>query len=139
MELSAVQRELLAAAREVAGRAYAPYSGFRVGAAVLAGGRVFTGVNVENASLGLSLCAERAALARAVAEGAGEVEGVAVWCLDARPGPDGCLTESAASPCGACRQWLTELAPTAWVVTNACSRARSTSELLPMGFGLGRG
>jgi cytidine deaminase len=87
--------ELLEHARRAAGAAYAPYSGFSVGAAVLAGdGRVVTGANVENASYGLTLCAERAALARAVAEGVrpGDVEAVAVT----------------ASPCGACRQWLAE-------------------------------
>ena len=73
--------------------AYAPYSKFLVGAAVLLrDGRVVTGVNVENASYPLGMCAERCALARAVAEGArpGEVEAIAVT----------------ASPCGGCRQWL---------------------------------
>jgi cytidine deaminase len=90
-------RDLLELAREAAGGAYAPYSGFRVGAAVLArDGRVVTGANVENSSYGLTLCAERAALGRAVAEGIrpGDVEAVAVT----------------ASPCGACRQWLLEFA-----------------------------
>jgi cytidine deaminase len=87
---------LLEEARRAAESAYAPYSRFHVGAAVLArDGRVFAGSNVENASYGLTLCAERSALARAVAEGVrpGEVEAVAVT----------------ASPCGACRQWLLEL------------------------------
>jgi cytidine deaminase len=138
MELDEVQRRLLETARQAAKRAYAPYSGFRVGAAVLALGKVYVGVNVENASLGLTICAERAALARAVAEGAGPVEGVAVWCLDVRPGPDGQLCESAASPCGACRQWLAELAPRAWVVTNTWGRARGVAELLPLAFGPAR-
>jgi cytidine deaminase len=89
--------DLLELAREAAGGAYAPYSGFHVGAAVLArDGRVVTGANVENSSYGLTLCAERAALGRAVAEGIrpGDVEAVAVT----------------ASPCGACRQWLLEFA-----------------------------
>jgi cytidine deaminase len=88
-------RELLEQARDAAGGAYAPYSGFHVGAAALArDGRVVTGANVENASYGLTICAERAALARAVAEGIrpGDVEAVAVT----------------ASPCGGCRQWLLE-------------------------------
>ena len=87
--------ELAEVAREAADRAYAPYSKYRVGAAaLLRDGRVITGVNVENASYPLGLCAERCALARAVAEGArpGEVEAVAVT----------------ASPCGGCRQWLYE-------------------------------
>jgi cytidine deaminase len=89
--------DLIAAAAEAAANAYAPYSGFRVGAVVLArDGRVFAGANVENASYGLSLCAERAALACAAAAGVrpGEVATVAVT----------------AAPCGACRQWLAEFA-----------------------------
>ena len=87
--------ELAEIARQAADNAYAPYSKYNVGAAaLLRDGRVITGVNVENASYPLGLCAERCALARAVAEGArpGEVEAVAVT----------------ASPCGGCRQWLYE-------------------------------
>jgi cytidine deaminase len=88
-------QELFERARSAAAGAYAPYSRFEVGAAVLVrDGRVITGVNVENASYPLGFCAERCALARAVAEGVrpGEVEAVAVT----------------ASPCGGCRQWLQE-------------------------------
>ena len=87
--------ELLARAQAIAPGAYAPYSSFDVGAAaLLRDGRVVTGVNVENASYPLGMCAERCALARAVAEGVrpGDVEAVAVT----------------ASPCGGCRQWLLE-------------------------------
>ena len=87
--------ELAEVARQAAGNAYAPYSKYHVGAAaLLRDGRIITGVNVENASYPLGLCAERCALARAVAEGVrpGEVEAVAVT----------------ASPCGGCRQWLFE-------------------------------
>jgi cytidine deaminase len=87
--------ELLVEARATAKAAYAPYSKFHVGAAVLArDGRVITGVNVENASYPLGVCAERAALSRAVAEGIrpGDVEALAVT----------------ASPCGGCRQWMHE-------------------------------
>ena len=87
--------ELAEVAREAADNAYAPYSKYHVGAAaLLRDGRIITGVNVENASYPLGICAERCALARAVAEGArpGEVEAVAVT----------------ASPCGGCRQWLYE-------------------------------
>jgi len=87
--------ELAEVAREAADNAYAPYSKYHVGAAaLLRDGRIITGVNVENASYPLGMCAERCALARAVAEGArpGEVEAVAVT----------------ASPCGGCRQWLYE-------------------------------
>jgi cytidine deaminase len=88
-------RDLLARAVAAAAHAYAPYSNFRVGAAVRArDGRVFEGVNVENAAYPLGICAERSALARAVGEGLGpgELEAIAVT----------------ASPCGGCRQWLAE-------------------------------
>jgi cytidine deaminase len=87
--------DLLGEARATAKAAYAPYSKFHVGAAVLArDGRVITGANVENASYPLGVCAERAALSRAVAEGIrpGDVEALAVT----------------ASPCGGCRQWMYE-------------------------------
>ncbi len=87
--------ELYGRAAAAAESAYAPYSRFEVGAALLLrDGRVVTGVNVENASYPLGMCAERCALARAVAEGAqpGDVEALAVT----------------ASPCGGCRQWLHE-------------------------------
>jgi cytidine deaminase len=87
--------ELLARAREVATRAYAPYSKYLVGAAVLArDGRVFEGTNVENAAYPLGICAERSAIAQAVAGGCapGDVEAIAIT----------------ASPCGGCRQWLYE-------------------------------
>lgn len=88
-------QELYDQAKAAASGAYAPYSSFLVGAAaLLRDGRVVTGVNVENASYPLGMCAERCALSRAVAEGAGpgDVEAVAVT----------------ASPCGGCRQWLYE-------------------------------
>jgi cytidine deaminase len=88
-------KDLYEHAKAAAAGAYAPYSNFLVGAAVLLrDGRVVTGVNVENASYPLGMCAERCALARAVAEGArpGDVEALAVT----------------ASPCGGCRQWTME-------------------------------
>ncbi len=90
---------LLAAAAEVAQRAHCPYSGYPVGAALLAAdGRIFTGCNVENASYGLTLCAERNALTQAVAAGAREFRAVAVVA----GGP------AIPYPCGACRQVLAE-------------------------------
>jgi len=88
-------QELVEVAQAEAANAYAPYSNFHVGAAaLLRDGRVVTGVNVENASYPLGVCAERCALSRAVAEGVrpGDVEVVAIT----------------ASPCGGCRQWLAE-------------------------------
>lgn len=92
---------LLAAAREAAGAAYAPYSNFPVGAALaFADGSVVTGANVENASYGLSLCAETVAVAKALGDGARSgLVAVAVT------GPSGTIT-----PCGRCRQVLSELA-----------------------------
>ena len=87
-------------ARDAQPRAHAPYSKFRVGAAVQMNGQIFDGVNVENASYPLSVCAERNAIAAAVNAGAHQLEAVAV-CSDASP---------PSSPCGGCRQVLNEFA-----------------------------
>ena len=95
MSLPVADSELLAVADAAAARAYAPYSNFHVGCAVLArDGRVIEGVNVENAAYPLGVCAERTAFSRAVAEGY-------------RPG-DFAVAAITASPCGGCRQWLYE-------------------------------
>ena len=121
---------LLAAAREVRERAWAPYSKFKVGAALRVSGRVVTGANVENASYGLSMCAERTAMFTAVASGATDLQEVVV-CTDASP---------PSSPCGACRQVLLEFAPDPTAVTvTAISpsgerRSWTLAELIPDGF-----
>ena len=119
---------LVEAARAVREQAYAPYSGFAVGAALLAEGRVFTGVNVENASYPISVCAERNAIAAMVSAGGRRVDAVAVVTDGATPTP----------PCGGCRQCLWEFGPEAVVlaVTLKGERARwPLAELLPHAFG----
>ena len=126
------REELLALAREVAQRAHCPYSHFHVGAAVVAGGKTYLGVNVEISSYGLTLCAERSALAAAVAAGSGPVTQVAVACIDVPPTAP--LNER--SPCGACRQWLADLAPYAVIYIDGDARDFSVADLLPYAFGL---
>lgn len=118
---------LVAAAREIKERAYAPYSRFRVGAAVLAGGQVFAAPNIENASYPLSVCAERNAVAAAVAAGHTSIDVVAV-STDA---------ERLTPPCGGCRQVLNEFGPDMLVVSDASGgRAEwRLTELLPSAFG----
>lgn len=117
------------AARE---NAYAPFSGFRVGAALLASdGRVFTGVNVENSSYGATICAERTAFVKAISEGARDFEAIAV-----------AAGEEPAVPCGICRQFMSEFAPHLKVITGPGEEhggklvARSLDELLPEAFTL---
>lgn len=125
-----VARDLLRRARDARGRAYAPYSGFRVGAALLtADGRVFDGCNVENASYGLTNCAERVAVGTAVAAGAREYAAIAI------AGPD---DPRPCAPCGACRQVLHEFAPDLLVVTpgeGGEPAVTTLRELLPGAFG----
>jgi cytidine deaminase len=120
--------ELVAAAREAAARAHAPYSGIRVGAVIEDGeGRRHAGVNVESASYGLTICAERAALARAVADGArGGLARIAIAREDGAP----------IVPCGACRQVLMEAAPDLVVVGagEGGPAERPLRELLPEPF-----
>ena len=126
------REELLVLAREAALRAHCPYSHFRVGAALVAGGKRFRGVNVEIASYGLTLCAERSALAAAIADGAGPVTQFAVACIDAPH--DAPLGER--TPCGACRQWLADLAPDAIIYIDGASQDFSLADLLPYAFRL---
>jgi cytidine deaminase len=120
--------ELVNAAAEVRLRAHAPYSEFTVGAALLAAdGRIFVGCNVENASYGLSVCAERHAVAAAVAAGSKSFRAVAV-VTDLSP---------PAQPCGACRQVLTEFGDLEVISANSGGERRKTtiSGLLPEAFG----
>jgi cytidine deaminase len=121
--------ELIAAARVVRDRAYAPYSDFRVGAAALAGGRVFAAANVENASYPLSVCAERNAVSAAVAAGERGIDCIAIVGGATRP----------ASPCGGCRQVLWEFGPDMLVVAEAAEGgerlAWTLEDLLPDAFG----
>ncbi|HEY7341291.1 MAG TPA: cytidine deaminase [Ktedonobacterales bacterium] len=134
----AERAELLARARDAATHAWVPYSHFRVGAAVAVetaeGQRIVSGANIENASYGLTLCAERAALAAACQLGAvGEpphVTAVAVVGLDAQPGE--CM------PCGACRQWLAELAADAEYYVEGVEETLHLDDLLPRRFTLNR-
>lgn len=123
----AVER-LIAAAREAQSRAYAPYSKFPVGAAVLTeSGAVCAGCNVENASFPLTQCAERIAIGKAIVEGAGKPIACAVV------GP----TEEPLTPCGACRQILAEFNPDMTVICQGASGRRATyslRELLPHYF-----
>jgi cytidine deaminase len=143
------RESLIAAARKAALHAYAPYSHFRVGAAVVVetrkGPRLVTGANVENGSLGLTLCAERSALARAcMLEGKRgydlqqahlyrpTITALAVACIDvSEDEPD-----SKRTPCGACRQWLAELAPDAVFYVDGIDRDLRLSDLLPLAFRL---
>jgi len=125
----ALGRKLMAEAERARRSSYAPYSRFRVGAALLtADGRLFHGCNVENASFGLSICAERNAIWKAVSEGARRFVAIAVT-----PGPG-----RGASPCGACRQILNEFAPGAlvlWRDPKGRVVEASLKTLLPYPFG----
>lgn len=122
--------DLVAAAERAAARAHAPHSGIRVGAvAEDAGGATHAGVNVESASFGLTLCAERAVLARAVADAAPSVVAIGVGRADGAP----------IVPCGACRQLIHELAPDARIAyrgPDGTVRERAAGDLLPEPFSL---
>jgi cytidine deaminase len=118
---------LVRAAQQARQHAHSPYSGYAVGAAVQTrSGKTFTGVNVENASSGLTVCAERVAIWKAVSEGEPDIVALAV------------VTEDGASPCGACRQVLHEFGPRATVYLadpNGATRETTAGDLLPDPFG----
>jgi cytidine deaminase len=119
-----MQDQLVARAAEASGKAYAPYSKFRVGAALLtAGGGVVTGVNVENASYGLALCAERAALAAAVAAGFRRFKAMAVAASGRQP----------VVPCGACLQALAEFCGPDFPIIAAKANSPGTARVYKLG------
>jgi cytidine deaminase len=120
---------LIQAAKDVSLNAYAPYSKFPVGAAVLTdSGEIFSACNVENASYGLTVCAERNAVFRAVAGGHRRIRAVVVFTPTSKP----------ASPCGACRQVINEFGPEAEVIAVCNTEEELTDRscvLLPKAFG----
>lgn len=123
------EAELIAAAQRAHGNAYAPYSGFWVGAAVLAeSGAIYLGCNVENATYGATVCAERNAVGAAVVAGERRLEACVVFTKHSRATP----------PCGVCRQVLLEFGPDLLVVSVTASglvTRAPLSELLPSAFG----
>lgn len=121
--------QMLTAAREAMGHAYSPYSGIRVGAALMdSDGGIHTGCNVENSSYSLTICAERNAVFKAVSQGARGFRGMVVVSD----------TEQVQSPCGACRQVLWEFNPGLQIVFVSGGKTRSylLNELLPQAFSL---
>lgn len=123
-------QELVNLATSVAQHSYSPYSGFRVGAALrLSNGEIVTGTNVENVTLGLTICAERAALVQAVSRFGPDIRIAAIGVAN--------LNDAASSPCGACRQMLAEFAlpgaPVAFPAEDGM-RTMTLSELLPLAF-----
>jgi cytidine deaminase len=139
------QADLIAAARAAAAGAYAPYSNFHVGAALLfADGTVVTGANVENASYGLSLCAETVAVAKVLSEGASGTAHGALLAVAVTGGAPGAPGQGATvTPCGRCRQTLNEIAdltasdPEVWCDGEDGVLATKLSVLLPHAFGPG--
>jgi cytidine deaminase len=121
-------KSLVQTAKDIRQKAYAPYSKFKVGAALeAADGRVFAGCNVENASYGVTCCAERVALYKAVSEGVKKFRRIAIVASTPKPCP----------PCGICRQALHEFAPNLEVImanTRGKVLTAKLSELLPLAF-----
>lgn len=124
-------KDLIKAAETAAHRAYAPYSRFSVGAALLGkDGKIYSGCNVENASYGLTICAERVAIGAAIAHGCREFSQIVIYTDTPSPTP----------PCGACRQVLNEFSPNLEVVLvnpQGIVGRLTLGELLPLAFGPG--
>lgn len=148
-----LRAKLIRAALEVRANAYAPYSGFSVGAAVLASsGRIYKGANIENASYPCGICAERSAISHAISEGERSIKAVALAgapaesannaALEGSPVPEGSAESSSGycPPCGICRQFMREFAdPVELQIISAKSaddyRQWTLEELLPQSFG----
>ena len=128
-----MKERLMAAALMAMQHAYAPYSSFCVGAALLCeDGSIYTGCNVENASYGATICAERTALVKAVSEGKRRFCALAIC-----GGKDGVLNDKPCVPCGVCRQMLSEFCDAdfeVYLITNRAAQTVRLGELLPMGF-----
>jgi cytidine deaminase len=123
-----IRNQLIAAAQNVRQHAYAPYSNYAVGAALLtADSQIFTGANVENSAFSLTICAERNAVSTAVSQGQHDFEALAL------------VTKDGGTPCGACRQVLSEFGPEIQVIIadeqGAVQEQLTIGELLPNGFG----
>lgn len=122
-------KDLYKAADAIKHNAYAPYSGFQVGAALLAeSGKVYTGVNVENSSFGGTICAERTAFLKAISEGERSFKAIAI-----------AASGGEALPCGICRQFMYEFGPELDVITGEYEdslRVQTLNQLLPEGFRL---
>lgn len=125
------RKELYVKALEARENAYAPFSGFKVGAALITeDGSIYTGVNIENSSYGATICAERTAFVKAISEGHRKFKAIAVTAGD----------EEEALPCGICRQFMFEFSPEMEVITGTDISdldVRTLEELLPGGFRLG--
>lgn len=122
-------KELMQKAKDAAQNAYAPYSKFKLGAALLTkSGQVFTGVNVENSSYGLTNCAERTAIFKAVSEGETKFEKLAIYVN----------SDKLFTPCGACRQVISEFSNDLKIIVFSNQEVLETNidELLPMSFQL---
>ncbi len=120
--------QLIEEARRVSQLAYAPYSQFQVGAVVVSAGKFYSACNVENASYGLSCCAERNAIFKMVADGETQLECVVIFTPTPEP----------TAPCGACRQVLNEFGPTARLVSTCNGSGQldtSVDQLFPNAFG----
>ena len=122
------RQRLIEAAQQVRSNAYVPYSHYQVGAALLTpSGKVFTGCNVENASYGATICAERSAVVKAISEGEQDFVAAVV------------ITENGGSPCGICRQVMFEFAPDMTIVlvdgSGKMVHESALYDLLPLGFG----